>query len=288
MKAALLRSLLLCTGLALMVWAVLPTAVTPAAAAPPLVVTETTTAEPPTPTSTPLPPSPTSSPIPSPTATEIGPAPSVEVPTETPEEPPPPKRSTPTPSPSPTDPSGEALVTPTPEGVTDPEADPAITKSVSPPRAQVGQRVVYTISVTNLGTAPATGVRVTDTLPAFVRPEGATASRGQTSVSGQTVEVLIGDLAPGETVTITIEATVVAPAPAANSNLATVTSDTPDANLDNNQASVPLDTEGPSSLPNTGADLGGATPLLALLLGLALIVASLFVTPGSARSRPRE
>ena len=65
MKAALLRLLLFCTGLALVMWAVLPVGVTPAGAAPRLAVTETSTAEPATPTATAAP---TDPPIPTPTS----------------------------------------------------------------------------------------------------------------------------------------------------------------------------------------------------------------------------
>jgi hypothetical protein len=141
--------------------------------------------------------------------------------------------------------------------------------------------------VTNFGATTATGVRAEDTLPAFVSPTGASTSRGQANLSGQSVQVFIGDLAPGETVTITIDARVVALASEDNRNQGTVTSDTPDGNLDNNQASVPLDTQGPSSLPNTG-DSAGGVPAVALLLGLAMIAASLLLTRGATHARPRE
>lgn len=309
MKAALLRALLFCTGLALVMWAALPAGMTPAGAAPRFAVTETPPTEPPTltPSATPPPTStPTGTPIPTPTptATEIGPAPSLTpvTPSETPtppptdtpppEEPPPSRRDTATPTASPTTAVEQAtaeLPTATPVGGSGgPVADPSIEKSVSPSRAVVGQRVVYTIAVTNLGPGPAAGVRVSDTLPSFVRPNEVSTTRGQASLSGQSVEVLIGDLAPGETVTITITATVVAPAPGNNRNLATVTSDTPDANLDNNQSSVPLETDAPTSLPNTGDEGPGGAPVAVLLLGLALIAASMVVTRGAAGARPRE
>jgi hypothetical protein len=135
--------------------------------------------------------------------------------------------------------------------------------------------------VTNLGPSLATNVRVDDTLPSFVRPTGVSTTKGQASLNGQSVQVFIGELAPGESVTITIEATVVALASSNNRNLATVASDTPDGNLANNQASVPLDTDGPSALPNTGAEDEARAPFLVVLLGvlgLALIGASIVVT----------
>lgn len=310
MKIALLRALLCCAGLALLSWAVLPSAVTPATAAPRFAVTETSTAEPPTPTPIPsatLPPAPPSPPPP--TATEIGggppppPAsPTLETaPTSPPEEPPPDDSDDDGPTATPSTAPGGPTATPSPVagvvtptvalpalsptagGAGGPLADPAITKSVSPAVAQVGQRVVYTISVTNLGTGSAAGVRVDDTLPSFVRPVEVTTTRGQASISGQSVQVLIGDLAPGETVTISVTATVVAPAPASNRNLATVSSDTPDGNPSNNQASIPLETDGPTSLPNTGDEGQGGASALILMLGLALLGAGIFLNGRPAR-----
>lgn len=280
MKAALLRVLLFCTGLALVMWAALPAVDTPAVAAPSFLVTETPPTEPPTltPTATEIAPAPSITPVQSPSST---PPPAD---TATPEEPPPDRpRATATPTLPVEAATATALPTasPTPGGPGGPVADPAIEKSVSPSKAVVGQRVVYTITVTNLGSGTATGVRVDDTLPSFVQPTGVSTTRGQASLNGQSVQVLIGDLAPGETVTITIEATVVAPAPNDNRNLATVTSETPDSNPDNNQASVPLETDGPSSLPNTGVEEEARAPMLVLLLGvlgLALIGASIVVT----------
>lgn len=271
MKAAFARALLFVAGLALIGWGMLPAGAGQVGAAPRLIVTETTTAEPPTPTAEP----------PTPTATEVGAL--TPVPTETPL-----PSATPPPedTPEPDDDDDRPTATPTPAPPTatataEPPgapADPAISKTVSPPTAQVGDSVAYTISVTNLGGSVATGVVVDDTLPAFLRPTGVSASRGEATLSGQAVRVTIGDLAPGEVVTVTVSATVVEPAPAPNNrNLAIVTSTSPDANPDNNQASVPLDTTLPAQLPSTGDGGRGALPLAALLLGAALVAASLAV-----------
>ncbi|HMQ30309.1 MAG TPA: DUF11 domain-containing protein, partial [Chloroflexaceae bacterium] len=214
-----------------------------------------------------------------PTPTEIGAF--TPVPTDTPV--PPPTDTPPPPPDDDDDPDPTATPTavpasPTPAPPADIPADPAIGKTVSPGSASVGDSVEYTITVTNLGGIPATGVEVNDTLPAFVSPTGVTASRGEASLDGQTVRVVIGDMEPGETVTIVVQATVVAPAPEGNNrNLAVVTSTSPDGNPDNNQASVPLDTLGPVTLPSTGDAGRGLLPAAALLLGLALVAASLAV-----------
>ncbi len=264
MKAALTRALLFIAGLTLIAWGMLPSATTSVGAAPLLVVTETTTGEPSTPTSEP-----------SPTATEIGGL--TPLPTDTatppPEDTPRPDRPRPTATPTALPP------TPTPEPTASIPADPAISKSVSPGSAMVGDSVEYTIIVTNLGGTVATGVVVDDTLPAFLSPTGATSTRGEVSVSGQSVRVTIGDLNPGEVVTITVTATVVAPAtPPNNRNLAIVTSTSPDANPDNNQASVPVDTiDAPATLPDTSDEERLLLPVAALLLGLLLVAASLWM-----------
>jgi uncharacterized repeat protein (TIGR01451 family)/LPXTG-motif cell wall-anchored protein len=264
MKAALTRALLFIAGLTLIAWGMLPSAATSVGAAPLLLVTETTTGEPSTPTSEP-----------SPTATEIGQL--TPIPTSPPSDTPEPDDDDPRPTATPTALPPTPTLTPAPTASI--PADPAISKSVSPGSARVGDSVEYTISVTNLGGAVATGVVVDDTLPAFLRPTGATSTRGEVSLSGQSVRVTIGDLSPGETVTISVQATVVAPAtPPNNRNLAIVTSTSPDANPDNNQASVPLDTiDAPVSLPNTGDEGRGMLPLAALLLGVALVASSLWV-----------
>jgi uncharacterized repeat protein (TIGR01451 family) len=281
MKAAPARALLILVGLLLVGWGMAPRQITTAAAAPRMLVTETPPVEPPTstpvpPTNTPVPP--TNTPVP-PTNTPVPPTNTPVPPTEVPRDEggdEPDATATPTatsePSPTPT-------AAPPP-----PAADPAISKSVSPPAALVGDSVTYTILVTNLGGAPAAGVVVEDTLPAFLAVGEVSASRGQVSVSGQTVRVEIGELAPGETVEVRVRATVRSTAAAPNNaNIAVVSSSSPDNNPDNNRASVPLNTIVPAALPATS----GATsplPTLATILGLALIAASVLVRRGA---RPR-
>jgi LPXTG-motif cell wall-anchored protein len=96
------------------------------------------------------------------------------------------------------------------------------------------------------------------------------------------VRVTIGDLAPGETVTVTITARVVAAAtPPNNSNIATVASGSLTDDPGNNSSAVSLITEEPSptaappaSLPNTGAN-ESPVPLLLAALGIGLIATSL-------------
>lgn len=288
MKSARVRALLFVAGMALIVWSVVLRQSVPVAAAPNMLITETPTSEPPTPTQRPTD-APISSPTPPPPTNTPAP------PTNTPTAPPPPPTSTPEPpddgnrEPRPTatsTPLPTATPTVAPTLTPGPGPDPAVTKSVNPPSAIVGQTVVYTIQVTNLGGAPATGVVVEDTLPSFLSIVDATATRGTVTTSGQTVRVEIGDLAPGETVEVRISARVTAPSAAPNNvNLAVVTSTSPDTNPDNNRASVPLDAGRPATLPNTAEEPWSPLPIAATILGLALIAASLLMRRSAGRPR---
>lgn len=295
MKTAPGRALLFLIGVLLVGWGLLPRQSIPAVAAPLLLITETATGEPPTrtpepptatvPPATPTPPPATVTPPPAtptpPPATVTPPPATVTPPPATPTTPPPPQqeeeqpRDTPTPTATPTaTPPATPTLTPTPAI----SADPAISKSVDPRVGVVGASVTYTIVVSNIGGSMATGVVVEDTLPVFLTVVSATADRGEVAVSGNTVRVAIGDLAPGESVTVRVVARVTqAPSPPNNQNLAIVSSAGPDANLDNNRASVALDSPPPVTLPGTSATGTGLLPALATALGLMLIAGSLLV-----------
>src|SRR5262245_13091617 len=104
---------------------------------------------------------------------------------------------------TPTPPSGAVTPPPTkvpPSGT----ADPAITKAVNVPEAHIGDEVIFTLTVTNRGTVNAADVVVTDPVPDFLDVIEATTTRGNVSSEGRTVRVVIGTVAPGEVITITI------------------------------------------------------------------------------------
>jgi uncharacterized repeat protein (TIGR01451 family) len=84
-------------------------------------------------------------------------------------------------------------------------SDPAISKAGDPLAAAVGERVTWTIQVWNPGSTPTAPVVFSDTIPPMFDILTVTASRGAVTVSGNTVTVDIGVLAPGEHVTIVIE-----------------------------------------------------------------------------------
>jgi uncharacterized repeat protein (TIGR01451 family) len=90
-----------------------------------------------------------------------------------------------------------------------PSADLSVTTSASTSSVQVGGSVTYTLRILNRGPARASGVVVTDILPAGAAFESASASQGTCSGT-MTVICRLGALAKGgrATVKITVKATV--------------------------------------------------------------------------------
>lgn len=105
---------------------------------------------------------------------------------------------------------GQTVVTPTPRI---PVADPRIIKTVDPGCGEPGDHVIFTLTLTNEGSADATNVVVTDTLPAELILEEVTTSKGTVTISGNSFTVVVGTLSPGEVVTIVVQASLRADAP---------------------------------------------------------------------------
>jgi len=100
-----------------------------------------------------------------------------------------------------------------------PAPDVVVTMSDSPDPVTFGSNLTYTITVTNIGELPATGVTLTDTLPAGATFVSATPTAG--SCSGTTtITCGLGTLNGGATVTVTI---VVTPPAGTITNTATAT-----------------------------------------------------------------
>jgi len=261
LRVATSRVILFFTGLTLLMAALLMSLAGPVVAAPHMLITETPPIEPPTRTSVPAdtPTSvsiPTSTPLPAPPPASGGGG--DEQPEDTP---------TPTETPSPTStPVVQIQI-----------ADPSITKVANVATAQVGDTVTFSIIVTNQGNATASDVVVEDSLPGFLSLNGVNATRGVVNVSGATIRVTIGDLAPGEVVTITVTAQITASAePPNNTNVATVSTSSSTDNPANNSGSVGLIiSQPPKRMPNTSDQNNLLLPAL-LVLGLGLIGASLF------------
>ena len=115
------------------------------------------------------------------------------------------------------------------------QADLALTKTVSDPTPNVGDQVTFTVTLTNNGPDTATGVQVTDLLPAGLTFVSSTASQG--SYDSVTGIWTVGTVAVATPQTLTLTATVVSPV--ALTNTATISdADQFDANLANNTASA--------------------------------------------------
>lgn len=100
-----------------------------------------------------------------------------------------------------------------------------------PDPALSGAPLTYTLLVTNTGPAPATGLRLTDTLPVSLTPNIITTSQGNCTLGGPIV-CNLDDLGNGNTLTITL---VVTPTLLGTViNLAQVTANEPDLNPANN------------------------------------------------------
>ncbi len=117
--------------------------------------------------------------------------------------------------------------------LTERPTDLSITKVDSRDPSRAGRDLTYTMTVTNNGPNPATGVTVTDTLPSGLSARSSSASQG--SCSGTTtVTCALGDLASGASATVTI---VVRPSSAGKiTNTASVSGNQPDPNQANNTA----------------------------------------------------
>ncbi len=89
------------------------------------------------------------------------------------------------------------------------EADLSLTKDVDDPTPDVGQDIVYTLVVSNAGTAGATNIEVEDVLPAGTQFVSFTATQG--TYDDITSIWTVGDLAVNGTATLMITATVLTP-----------------------------------------------------------------------------
>ncbi|MEO8383409.1 MAG: DUF11 domain-containing protein, partial [Acidobacteriota bacterium] len=147
-------------------------------------------------------------------------------------------------------------------------ADLEITKTTPAAVIAIGATFDYTLVVQNHGPSTATGVTVTDPLPANFSLVSATATQGTCSGT-TTVTCNVGTMLNGASVTITIRGTV--SAPGTLSNTATVSANEPDPTPLNNVSSV--DVAADAGIPS----LSG---LGLLMLGLLLASAGLVVMRG--------
>jgi len=83
----------------------------------------------------------------------------------------------------------------------------SITQTDTPDPVNVASNMSYTLSVANAGPDAATGVTVTDTLPAGVTFQSASSTQGSCSQAGGIVTCLLGGIASGAAATINIVVT---------------------------------------------------------------------------------
>jgi uncharacterized repeat protein (TIGR01451 family) len=128
------------------------------------------------------------------------------------------------------------LTTANPVGLS---ADLVLSMTVAPTNVLVGDDVVYTIGVTNYGPSTSSNVVVSDTLPLGGTLLATNNTQGSVSRDGSQVTWNIGTLFPntGVQLTLTVQANS-----AGNDipSLASVTTDTSDANPDDNEAFVAI------------------------------------------------
>ncbi len=122
----------------------------------------------------------------------------------------------------------------------------SLSKSAAPGAVAVGQPLTYTLAASNAGPDPATGVVLTDTLPANVTVGQVAISQGTCSVGAGVIVCSVGDLAVSAAVTATV---VVTPTRAGLLvNRATVEGNEADALFDNT-AAVTTEVTGATYLP---------------------------------------
>jgi uncharacterized repeat protein (TIGR01451 family) len=136
------------------------------------------------------------------------------------------------------------------------QADISIAKVASSARVNVGSPVTFTITAGNNGPSDATGVQVTDVLPAVLTYTSAAASQG-TYQSGTGVWS-VGTLTNGAVATLTITATVASSGPIVNTARKTA-EDQPDPNPGNDTSAVTITGVPTASLPNPPN--GGMAPI---------------------------
>ncbi|MFM8320484.1 MAG: DUF11 domain-containing protein, partial [Chloroflexota bacterium] len=131
------------------------------------------------------------------------------------------------------------------------QANLKLEKSTLSGVALSGSTVPYTLTVTNQGPAPASGVIISDTLPA-----GLTYASGPAgcSLSDGVVICSVGDLEAGETAVRTIQAGISAQVQGLVTNQALVYGNQPDLDLDDNQAQAGLLVQASSQVYTTTFD----------------------------------
>ncbi len=147
------------------------------------------------------------------------------------------------------------------------EADLSVTISDSRDPVMIGNPLSYTLRVTNGGPSTATGVTLTDTLPAGLSFVSAAPTQGSCGASGQVVTCNLGDLADEGTASVTLNVNPSAVGTLASS--AHVSAAQPDHNASNNDATQTTKISASPSVSGrvTGAGGGGLSGVTLTLSG---------------------
>lgn len=129
-----------------------------------------------------------------------------------------------------------------------PAIDLSVIKVDSSDPVIAGNDLVYTITVSNDGPSTATGVTMSDTLPAGVTFTSVTSSQGTAEEAGGVVTADLGSLASGASATVTVTVSVDPGTTGTLTNTATATGTETDTNTQNNS-----DTE--TTAVNSSVDL---------------------------------
>ncbi|UCG23486.1 MAG: DUF11 domain-containing protein [Chloroflexota bacterium] len=121
------------------------------------------------------------------------------------------------------------------------EADLGIVKAGDPVSVIAGEKLTYTLTISNNGTTTATFVVLTDTLPAGLIDAVASKSQGSSCSAGPDFVCPMGDLPVGASAWVTIVATVNAGFTGTLENKAGVTTVTTETNTVNNFTSLDTD-----------------------------------------------
>lgn len=150
-------------------------------------------------------------------------------------------------------------------------ADVSITKVTPSNSAPTGSTITYTITVSNAGPSPATGVVVNDTLPTGLQLVSATPSQGTCNATNP-VSCNLGALNVGANATVTIQALVTATS-GTISNTASVTAAEGDGDAGDNASTTPPipvgPAEGAAAIPTLSEWM---LMLLAAMLGIVAVV----------------
>jgi uncharacterized repeat protein (TIGR01451 family) len=119
-----------------------------------------------------------------------------------------------------------------------PQFDVTLTKTADDTTPAPGSNVTYTIDLTNSGPSTATGVVLTDDIPAGLTFVSGTIEGQAATASGSTVTFPAIDLADQETVSATLVFTVGADTSGTVTNTASVTADAGETDTTNNTASA--------------------------------------------------